>query len=68
MLIFSVNDVLCILSEDLGANIMNLKKWRKENILYTHSDFAMDSTQDGQMLDLLRRHSWDMTHVADWYV
>ena len=45
---------------------MNLRKWRRENIKYTDPNLEMDSTQDGQMLDLLKKHKWKMVHVDDW--
>tara|TARA_R110002050_G_scaffold63413_2_gene138631 strand:+ start:899 stop:1045 length:147 start_codon:yes stop_codon:yes gene_type:complete len=47
---------------------MNLKKWREEAIKYTHKDFIMDSTQDGQMLNHLAKLNWRMMRVDDWFV
>ena len=47
---------------------MNLRKWRREHIMYSDSSFRLDSTQDGQMLDLLKKRNWKLMHVDDWYV
>lgn len=47
---------------DLGANVMNLRRWRKERRKY--GELLLDSTrQDGIMVDLLMASEWRYKHV-----
>ncbi len=51
---------------DLGANLMNLHRWRKEGVRYSMPELVMDSTQDGQVIDYLVKLKWKLARVDDW--
>lgn len=44
---------------DLGANLINLKRWRKENRLF----HVLHAEQDGRMIEQLVYDEWHVKHV-----
>lgn len=46
---------------DLGANLLNLQKFRCQNISF--SDFLDDGSQDGQLVDTLVYFSWKVKNI-----
>lgn len=48
---------------DLGANIVNLRRWLHEGHAYSHISSA-DSSQDGTMMEVLTEKGWAAKHIT----
>uniref|UniRef100_A0A061S9I6 Glycosyl transferase family 1 domain-containing protein n=1 Tax=Tetraselmis sp. GSL018 TaxID=582737 RepID=A0A061S9I6_9CHLO len=48
---------------DLGANLLNLRRWRREDRLF--HVLPSDAAQDSRMMEILIREGWYVNHVHD---
>lgn len=48
---------------DLGANVVNLRRWLHEGHAYAHI-LSSDSSQDGTMMEILAEKRWNAKHIT----